>query len=250
MTIRKFTANQFKPQDLVQNSTIPQELMNLLKKTVKCDTNILIAGNTGSGKTTTLNTLLHHLPENERIIIVEETPEINPPQDHVIRLTTTPSLDIEMHELVTDTLRMRPDRVIVGEVRDKKEAKALTNTMLAGQGKGSIATFHGNSSKETITRLESLGIPKNDLIAMDLILIQRRWIKYNEKEEKTEGKEIRQVIEAAVVEKPSAEPRKIYTRKKGILENKLRDTELMEKLQLSHDKNQDQLIKEIKRNKK
>jgi len=249
MTIRKFTANQFKPQDLVQNSTIPQELMNLLKKTVKCDTNILIAGNTGSGKTTTLNTLLHHLPETERIIIVEETPEINPPQDHVIRLTTTPSLEIKMHELVTDTLRMRPDRVIVGEVRDEKEAKALTNTMLAGQGKGSIATFHGNSSKETLTRLKSLGIPKNDLIAIDLILIQRRWIKYNEKEE-TEGKEIRQVIEAAVVEKPNVEPRKIYTREKGILEDKLKNTELMEKLQISHDKNQDQLIKEIKNDKK
>ncbi len=243
MTIRKFTANKFKPKDLVKNSTIPRELMNLLEKTVKCDTNILIAGNTGSGKTTTLNTLLNFLPKNERIIIVEETPEINPPQEHVIRLTTTPALDIEMHELVTDTLRMRPDRVIVGEVRNEKEAKALTNTMLAGQGKGSIATFHGNSAKEAITRLKSLGIDENDLIAIDLILVQRRWMNYQNKK----GKEIRKVTEAAVVKKRNIETHKIYTKEKGLLTEKLKSTELIKKLEMSYGETKEKIIKNMKR---
>lgn len=242
MTIRKFTANQFKPEDLVQNSTIPRKIMNLIKKTIKCDTNILIAGNTGSGKTTTLNTILHFLPRNERIVIVEETPEISPPQDHVIRLTTSTNLKIQMHELVADTLRMRPDRIIVGEVRDKKEAEALMDTMLAGQGKGSMATFHGNSAEETITRLESLGIHKNDLVTIDLILIQRRWIEYQEEED---NKEKREIIEAAVMDKKTKKPLKIYEKNKGIIRKNLKDSKLMKKLELSYQKDQSEIIKQI-----
>ncbi len=240
MTIRKFIKDKFKPKDLVENNTIDPGLMKLIERTMKCDTNILIAGNTGSGKTTTLNTLLNFLPETERLILVEETPEVNPPQDHVIRLTTSPSLDIEMYQLVTDTLRMRPDRIIVGEVRDEKEVEALFNTMLAGQGKGTITTFHGNSTEETLTRLKSLGISRNDLKTIDLILVQRRWIDHSE-----ESEEKRKVIQASTLDKDS-EPIEIYSKEKGYRPEKMKGTKLMEKLELSYGENQEQIIKEVK----
>lgn len=242
MTIRKFITNKFKPNDLVKNKTLSKEVMNLLKKTIKCNTNILIAGNTGSGKTTTLNTLLHFLPKNERIIMVEETPEINPPQEHVIKLVTSKDLEIEMHELVTDTLRMRPDRVIVGEVRSEKEAKALMNTMLAGQGKGSIATFHGNSSQEALTRLIGLGINENDLKSIDLILVQKRWTNHSRKNVKEE----RKVTEVSSLRKNSSKPVVIYNDTKGLQLNELKKTKLMEKLSLSYGKSKEELIQEIK----
>lgn len=239
MTIRKFIKDKFKPTDLVENNTIDPGLMNLIEKTIRCDTNILIAGNTGSGKTTTLNTLLHFLPETERLILVEETPEVSPPQSHVIRLTTSPSLDIEMHQLVTDTLRMRPDRIIVGEVRDEKEVKTLFNTMLAGQGKGTITTFHGNSTEEAVTRLKSLGINENDLKTIDLVLVQRRWIDHSE-----ESKEKRKVVQASTLNKDS-EPIEIYSRRDGYRPEKLKGTKLMKKLELSYGENQEEIIKRV-----
>ncbi len=242
MTIRKFITNKFKPPDLVKNKTVPPEVMKLLEKTIKCNTNILIAGNTGSGKTTTLNTLLHFLPKEERIILVEETPEINPPQEHVIQLATSPELNIEMHELVTDTLRMRPDRVIVGEVRNEKEVKALMNTMLAGQGKGSIATFHGNSSQETFTRLEGLGATKNDLMAIDLLMIQRRWTNQTNKNQK---KEIRRVTELASPEKNQSTPLTMYSSSEGLQIDQLKRTRLMEKLCLSYGQEKEEVAKEL-----
>jgi len=175
ITIRKFKENPFTPIELVENKTISSELMAFLWLALQTDTSIVIAGNTGSGKTTSMNALFSFVDKKERIIITEETPEIFLPHEHKIKLTTAENLGIEMQELIINTLRMRPDRVIVGEIREKKEAKAFIDTLLAGQGKASYATFHALSGKEFLTRMKNLGIEEMDLTAIDLILIQKRW---------------------------------------------------------------------------
>jgi Flp pilus assembly CpaF family ATPase len=104
---------------------------------LQSDCTLLICGNTGSGKTSTLNALFCFVPANERIVVVEETPEIRLPHEHQIRLASSLELGIDMHSLIVDSLRMRPDRIIVGEMRTASETKAFVDTLLAGQGKGS-----------------------------------------------------------------------------------------------------------------
>jgi Flp pilus assembly CpaF family ATPase/Fe-S-cluster-containing hydrogenase component 2 len=191
-TLRRFNKRPFTPEELVANRTASAEAMAFLDTAMKSDANVIVCGNTGSGKTSTLNTLFTFIPQNERIIIVEETPEIVLTHPHQVRLTVCGELGIGMAELVTDTLRMRPDRIIVGEVRSADEATALVNTMLAGQGKGSCATFHAGSAHEALVRLKSLGIPEADLCALDLIVVQRRWTRYGRKTE-----ELRRITEIA-----------------------------------------------------
>ncbi len=172
LTIRRFSTRPFTPWDLIELGTVDPETLALIWLFIDEEMNVVIAGNTGSGKTTTLNALTAFIPLDERIIIVEETPEIRPPHEHVVRLI--PSEGTSMQDLVYDTLRMRPDRIIVGEVRRPGEFRALFDTMLAGQGKGSYATMHGRSVEETVRRILSMGIPESDLLALDLIVIQRR----------------------------------------------------------------------------
>ncbi len=192
-TIRKFRQNPFTALELVRNRTISARAAALLWFAMQVETNILIAGNTGSGKTTLLNALLSFLPKNERVIAVEETPEIKPLQKHCIKLSTAENLGIGMNELIVETLRMRPDRLIVGEIRSADEAMAFINTLLAGQGKGSIATFHSTSAKEALTRLKKLGVMEIDLATLDLIIVQKRWSKI---ELKTNSRnELRRVVE-------------------------------------------------------
>lgn len=198
ITIRKFSSKPLSPYDLIKNKTISKEAIAFLWIAIECNINVLVAGNTGSGKTTTLNALFEFVPRNERVIVVEETPEISLPHNNQVKLNVNPELNIKMHELVTDTLRMRPDRIIVGEVRDPLEVKALINTMLAGQGKSSFATFHAQNSNEALIRMMSLGIPPIDLYALDLIIIQRRWTKFGKNGEQ---KDLRRVTEIASVKK-------------------------------------------------
>ncbi|PJA16775.1 MAG: hypothetical protein COX63_03120, partial [Candidatus Diapherotrites archaeon CG_4_10_14_0_2_um_filter_31_5] len=155
ITIRKFNETPFTPIELIENKTFNSKLMAFLWLALQTDTSIVIAGNTGSGKTTSMNALFSFVDKKERIIVTEETPEISLPQEHVIKLNTAENLGIEMQELIINTLRMRPDRIIVGEIREKKEAKAFIDTLLAGQGKGSYATFHALSGKEFITRMKN-----------------------------------------------------------------------------------------------
>ena len=189
LTIRRFKTRPFSPRELIENKTISPEALAYLWISMQTDSNLAISGSTGSGKTTTLNTILSFIPINQRIVSIEETPELRIYHPHSIRLVSNPAKSIGMAELVEDTFRMRPDKVIVGEVRTREEIKAWINTMLSGQGKGSLSTFHALSGQEAIHRLKSLGVQTYELSALDIILVQRRWTDY-----KTGG-EIRRVTE-------------------------------------------------------
>ncbi|MFH1256450.1 MAG: ATPase, T2SS/T4P/T4SS family [Candidatus Diapherotrites archaeon] len=175
LTIRKFRKKPFTPKELFENKTVSAEALAFLSMALQTDCSLVIAGNTGSGKTSTLNALFHFVPRNERIIAVEETPEILLPHGHIVKLNTAEELGIGMHELIVESLRMRPDRIIVGEVRSQKELNAFIDTLLAGQGKGSYCTFHAQSAQEALTRMQKLSAHQMDLASIDLILVQKRW---------------------------------------------------------------------------
>lgn len=195
-TIRKFRKEAFTPLDLIRNKTCNIEVMAFLWLAMQTDSSILIAGNTGSGKTTTLNALFSFVPKNERIVITEETPEISLPHKQIVKLNVVENLEIGMQELISETLRMRPDRIIVGEIRTRDEISAFIDTLLAGQGRGSYATFHAQSTTEAITRLKKHGILDIDIGAIDLIVIQRRWKNFSGS---SKGNEIRRIVEVAEV---------------------------------------------------
>lgn len=160
MTIRKFPKEFFTMQKLVQIGSITEEAAGFLEKLVKAKYNIFISGGTGSGKTTFLNVLSNYIPADERVITIEDSAEL---QIHgipnLIRLETR-NANVEgehaigMSELIKTALRMRPDRIIVGEVRDHA-AMDMTNSMLTGHD-GSISTGHGNSAKEMLLRLVTM----------------------------------------------------------------------------------------------
>ncbi len=174
-TIRKFNSKKFTIQELVRNKTVSAETTAFLSMALEADCSVLIAGNTGSGKTTTLNALFSFVPKSDRVVVVEETPELQLEHDHVVRLNTCPRRGIGMPELIVDSLRMRPDRVVVGEIRNREEVTAFIDTLLAGQGKGSYATFHSTSSLEAVKRLSLLGVKEIDLCSLDLVVVQKRW---------------------------------------------------------------------------
>ncbi len=197
MTIRKFREQPFSPKELVEKQTTDARTMALLSIIMQTDCSLLIAGNTASGKTSTLNALFSFVPANERIIITEETPEISLPHKHQLRLVANKDMGISLQELVYDSLRMRPDRMIVGEVRNKQEASALFDVLLAGQARGSYATFHAQSSDEALLRLRSFGINENDLDSIDCIVIQRRMMEYCKATRSST--EVRRIVEIAEV---------------------------------------------------
>ncbi len=196
LTLRRFKYNPLTPLDLISFETMSEEMAVFFWLALQTDSNILICGNTGSGKTTTLNALFSFVPDSERIIIAEETPEVNIPHSHKVKLKIDDNLNINMNDLITATLRMRPDRLIVGEIRSADEVHSFMNTILAGQGKGSIATFHALSSGDAIQRLIKLGMHEPDINALDLIVVQRRWNIYNLKNKtKTEVRKIVSISE-------------------------------------------------------
>jgi len=190
-TIRKFSRDYFTPLQLVKNNTISAEAAAFLWMALLGNCSIMVAGNTGSGKTSTLNALFCFVPEKERIVVVEETPEIMLPHRHLVKLNVVQEQGISMQKLIIDTLRMRPDRVVVGEVRSSLEIKAFVDTLLAGQGKGSYCTFHSQSAEEALKRVASMGVLETDLATIDLIVVQRRW----DVMEKGKSREERQVTE-------------------------------------------------------
>lgn len=159
LTIRKFSADPFSDHDLVAFGTMSPNVRDFLRDCVRGRRNIIISGGTGSGKTTTLNVLSSFLPEDERIITIEDAAELQLHQDHVLRLESRPANiegrgAIQIRELVRNSLRMRPDRIIVGEVRDGA-ALDMLQAMNTGHD-GSLTTVHANSPRDSLARLETM----------------------------------------------------------------------------------------------
>lgn len=189
ITIRKFRDDPFSLDELIRFDTLTQQSGEFLKACVQIGSNIIISGGTGSGKTTTLNCLSQFVPESERIITVEDSAELQLQRDHVISLETRPPNiegegEVTMRELVRNALRMRPDRIIVGECRGG-EAIDMLQAMNTGHD-GSMTTLHANNSLEALSRLETLvmmsgmelpqqAIREQIVNAIDLIVQQDRF---------------------------------------------------------------------------
>lgn len=188
LTIRKFAADPFGVQDLINFGTISEDVAVLLEACVQGRLNILISGGTGSGKTTTLNVVSSFLSSDERIVTIEDAAELQLFQDHVARMETRPSNiegrgEVTARDLVRNALRMRPDRIIVGEVRDGA-ALDMLQAMNTGHD-GSLTTLHANSPRDALSRIETMvlmagvelptrAIREQVASALDLIVHQAR----------------------------------------------------------------------------
>jgi pilus assembly protein CpaF len=169
LTIRKFARIPITSQTLVELGTITQEALEFLKACVQAKLNMVISGGTGSGKTTTLNAFSAFIPNDERIVTLENAAELQMQQEHVLTLETRPPNvegkgEITMRQLVINSLRMRPDRIIVGECRGP-EALDMLQAMNTGHD-GSMTTAHSNSPRDTLARLETMVL----MAGMDLPL--------------------------------------------------------------------------------
>lgn len=159
LTIRKFSKNPFTVDQLIQFGSLTAEALQFLDAAVKARINIVISGGTGSGKTTLLNVLSSFIPTDERILTIENAAELQLRQDHVITLESRPANiegkgEITIRDLVVNALRMRPDRIIVGEIRDEAAIDML-QAMNTGHD-GSMTTLHSNSPRDTLSRLETM----------------------------------------------------------------------------------------------
>ena len=159
LSIRRFSVKPLTVQDLIERQTFTPQMAQLLEAMVKAKLNILISGGTGSGKTTLLNILSGFIPADERIVTIEDAAELQMRQNHVLRLETRPPNiegrgEITQRALVKNALRMRPDRIILGEVRGG-EALDMLHAMNTGH-EGSLATIHANTSRDALTRLENM----------------------------------------------------------------------------------------------
>jgi pilus assembly protein CpaF len=159
MTIRKFSRDPYTMDDLITFGTVSPEAAQFLSACVRGKLNVLISGGTGTGKTTTLNALSAFVPNDERIVTIEDAAELQLQQDHVITLESRPPNiegegEIRIRELVRNSLRMRPDRIIVGEVRGA-ETLDMLQAMNTGH-EGSLTTIHANSPRDALSRLETL----------------------------------------------------------------------------------------------
>ncbi len=159
LTIRKFAKNPITVDQLIQFGSVTPEAMQLLDACVKARLNIVISGGTGSGKTTFLNVLSGYIPNDERIVTIENAAELQLRQEHVVTLESRPPNiegrgEVTIRQLVINALRMRPDRIIVGEVRDEA-ALDLLQAMNTGHD-GSMTTLHSNSPRDTLARLETM----------------------------------------------------------------------------------------------
>ncbi|MDD3301007.1 MAG: CpaF family protein, partial [Bacteroidales bacterium] len=159
MTIRKFSRKPFTASDLIKFGSLSPKMVSFLEACVKGRMNIIVSGGTGSGKTTLLNVLSSSIPNNERIVTIEDAAEIQLNQDHVVTLESRPpnlegSGQITIRDLVRNSLRMRPDRILVGEVRSG-ETLDMLQAMNTGHD-GSLTTAHANSPRELMSRLETM----------------------------------------------------------------------------------------------
>ena len=188
LTIRKFAADPFTADDLIAFGTLTPLVRDFLSACVRGRANILVSGGTGSGKTTTLNVLSAFLPEDERIVTIEDAAELQLHQRHVVRMESRPPNiegkgQITIRDLVRNALRMRPDRIVVGEVRDGA-ALDMLQAMNTGHD-GSLSTVHANSPRDALARLETMvlmagvelpvrAIREQVASAVDLIVQQAR----------------------------------------------------------------------------
>jgi pilus assembly protein CpaF len=159
ITIRKFSRKRLTLDDMIKLGTLSQETVEFLQRCIRAQLNMLIAGGTGSGKTTLLNVLSSFIPETERIVTIEDAAELQLVQRHVITLEARPpNIDgrgeIAIRDLVRNSLRMRPDRIIVGEVRSG-EALDMLQAMNTGHD-GSLTTAHANTPRENLSRIETM----------------------------------------------------------------------------------------------
>jgi len=188
ITIRKFSRDPFTVDDLIRFGTMTAEIAKFLESCVRARLNIIVSGGTGSGKTTTLNVLSSFIPEEERIVTIENAAELQLHQEHVVTLESRPPNiegkgEITIRDLVINSLRMRPERIIVGECRGG-EALDMLQAMNTGHD-GSLTTLHSNSPRDTLSRLETMvlmagmelpvrAIREQIAAAVDLIVHQER----------------------------------------------------------------------------
>jgi pilus assembly protein CpaF len=159
MSIRRFGTDPLTVDDLVEYGALTPEIVELLRAIVSCRLNVLISGGTGSGKTTLLNVVSSFIPEDERIVTIEDSAELQLKQEHVVRLETRPSNiegtgRIAQRDLVINSLRMRPDRIVVGEVRGA-ESLDMLQAMNTGHD-GSLTTVHANTPRDALSRIETM----------------------------------------------------------------------------------------------
>ncbi len=188
ITIRKFYKTPLTIEDLIRFGSVTPEVVQFLEACVKARLNIIVAGGTGSGKTTLLNILSSFIPDDERIVTIENAAELQLRQEHVVRLESRPPNiegegEVSIRDLVINSLRMRPDRIIVGEVRGG-EALDMLQAMNTGH-EGSMTTLHANSPRDVLARLETMvlmagmelptrAIREQIASAVDLIVFQSR----------------------------------------------------------------------------
>ena len=188
MTIRRFRPHGFSLEDLVANGTLPLAVADFLSECVRARASVLVSGGTGSGKTTTLGALSGAIPDGERIVTVEDAAELALRQEHVVRLEARPPNvegrgEVTIRALVRNALRMRPDRIVVGEVRGA-EALDMLSALTTGH-EGSLTTVHATSATEALRRIETLalmaglGLPHEAIrdqvgAAIELVVHQRR----------------------------------------------------------------------------
>jgi len=159
LSIRRFAADPLMAEDLIATGTLTPEIVQLLDGVVRSRLNVLISGGTGAGKTTLLNVLSSFIPTNERIVTIEDSAELQLKQEHVVRLETRPANiegrgQVAQRDLVINSLRMRPDRVILGEVRSG-EALDMLQAMNTGHD-GSLTTIHANAPRDALSRIETM----------------------------------------------------------------------------------------------
>jgi len=164
LSIRRFGRDPLTARQMLENKTLTEPMLELLSSMVKGKLNVLISGGTGAGKTTLLNVLSGYIPPTERIVTIEDAAELQLKQEHVVRLETrAPNIEgkgaVRQRQLVINSLRMRPDRIVVGEVRGE-EAFDMLQAMNTGH-EGSMTTVHANSDRDALARVENMCLMAN-----------------------------------------------------------------------------------------